>query len=165
MFSEEQKIIDLIKEFEKKLPRFLDGRINYSNSDIAPVITIFIRFNGKILILKRSNKVSTYRGKWNTVAGYLDEPVPIIKKILEEISEEIGVSEKIVKSHSLGKTYKFTDLEINKTWIVQPALVELNEKPEIKLDWEHIDYKWIKPDEIKEFDIVPNIDKSLRMIM
>jgi len=165
MDNEEQKIIDLIKKLGKKFPKFPDGRIDYSSSDIAPVITVFVKFKDKILILKRSDKVSTYCGKCNTVAGYLDEPVPIFKKIIEEVSEEIGVSENLIKSYSLGKSYKFTDLNINKTWIVQPALVILKEKPDIKLDWEHLEYKWIRPEKIKKFDIVPNIDKSLKMII
>ena len=33
-----------IQKFSDKLPKFPDGRINYSNSKIAPVITIFIKY-------------------------------------------------------------------------------------------------------------------------
>jgi hypothetical protein len=42
--------------------------------------------------------------------------------------------------------------------------VELKNKPEIKLDWEHTEYKWIKPGEFKEFETVPKLDKSLENI-
>ncbi len=38
---------------------------------------------------------------------------------------------------------------------------ELKNKPEIILDWEHTEYKWIKSKELKNFDMVPNLDKSL----
>jgi len=76
----EAKIFKLLKEFSKKLPKFEDGRINYSCSDEAPVITIFVRYKDKILLLKRSDKVAAYKGKWNTIAGYLDEIRPNKRK-------------------------------------------------------------------------------------
>ena len=81
MTIREQKIIETLRELAKKLPKFPDGRIDYSNSDTALVITVFIKNKDKILLLKRSSKVSTYQGKWNTVAGYIDEPKPIREKI------------------------------------------------------------------------------------
>ena len=158
---DEQKILETIKQFEK-LPKFPDGRINYSNSDIAPVITVFVKYKDKILILKRSNKVRVYQRKWNTVAGYLDELRPVRDKILEEIHEELGINEDNILSIHIGESYKFTDTKVNKTWIVHPVLVELKNRPSIKLDWEHTEYKWIKPGELKNFDIVPKLEESLK---
>ena len=43
MDRKEKKILEMIGEFSKKLPKFEDGRIDYSKSDMAPVITIFIK--------------------------------------------------------------------------------------------------------------------------
>ena len=161
MDIQERKLLRLIEEFAKKLPKFADGRINYSDSDTAPVITVFLKYKEKILILKRSNKVSLYQGKWNTVAGYIDELKPIQEKINEEISQETGIKKEDISYHKIGKTYTFTDQLVDKTWIVIPAIVELKIKPKIKLDWEHTEYKWIKPEDLRKFDIVPKIDESL----
>lgn len=161
MDEREHKILKTIKGFAEKLPSFPDGRIDYSNSAIAPVITVFIKYKDKILLLKRSDKVRTYQGKWNTVAGYLDELKPIREKVLEEIKEEIGINEDNFLSIRIGEPYEFTDFEVNKTWVIHPILVELKYKPDIKLDWEHTEYKWIKPEELKEFEVVSNLDKSL----
>ncbi|RLI72296.1 hypothetical protein DRO97_09015 [Archaeoglobales archaeon] len=160
----EQEILEVVEKLGKNLPKFPDGRINYSNSDVAPVITIFIKYNDEILLLKRSDKVRTYKGKWNTVAGYLDELKSIKEKVLEELREEVGIMEDVVSSIKFGKSYKFVDEEINKTWIVFPVLVELKEKVEVKLDWEHTEFKWIKKEELGNFDIVPNLDKSLESV-
>ena len=91
MNIQEQKILNIIKEFSERLPKFSDGRIDYSNSNIAPVIIVFIKYKNKILLLKRSDKVRIYQGKWNTVAGYLDEIKPIQEKALEEIQEETKI--------------------------------------------------------------------------
>ena len=162
MTTQEKKIIKMVKEFAKKLPKFPDGRIDYTNSDTSLVITVFITYKEKILILKRSDKVGVYQEKWNTVTGYLDEPKQPIEKIMEEIREELGIMEKNILSYSLGEPFKFTDPKARKTWIVHPAKVELKNEPDIKLDWEHTEYKWIRPEELEKFDTVPNLDLSLK---
>lgn len=162
---DDQKIFQTIKEFAKKLSKFPDGRIDYSESDTAPVVTIFIKYKNKILLLKRSNKVRAYQNKWNTVAGYLDELKPIRDKALEEIKEELGIDKNNVSKIYFGEPYRFTDNEVAKTWIVHPILVELKNKPEIKLNWEHTEYKWIEPEKIKFFDIVPKLKESLKRIL
>lgn len=162
---DEQKILQTIEEFAEKLPKFSDGRIDYSDSNIAPVITIFVKFKEKILLLKRSDKVRAYQNKWNTVAGYLDEVKPIRDKVLEEIKEELGFDENQISSIHFGEPYKFTDKKINKTWIIHPALAELKVKPEIKLDWEHTEFRWIKPEDLKNFDIVPKLEESLKRVL
>lgn len=161
----EAKILDLLKKFSKKLSHFEDGRIDYSDSDEAPVIIVFVKSKDKILLLKRSDKVRTYKRRWNTVAGYLDEIRPIREKIIEELRDEIGINENNVKSINIKDSYKIKDKEIDKTWIVHPALVELKNKIELKLDWEHTEYKWIKVEELKNFDTVKDLDKSLMRIL
>ncbi len=37
----------------------------------------------------------------------------------------------------------------------------VKKKPIIKLDWEHTEYRWIKPQKMKDFDTVPGLEKSL----
>ena len=162
MDNQEIELMKTVENFAKKLPKFPDGRIDYSNSDSAAVITVFIKYKDEILILKRSDKVSTYQGRWNTVAGYLDELKPIYEKILEEINEEIGVKKENILSYKIGKSYTFKDIKVNKTWIVYPVIVELKNKPDIKLDWGHTEYKWIKPDELIKYKMVSKIEESLR---
>ena len=162
MTTQEKKITRMINEFAKKLPKFPDGRIDYTHSDTSLVLTVFIKYKDKILILKRSNKVGTYQEKWNTVTGYLDEPKPLIEKIMDEMQEEIGIKKDNILSYSLGEPFKFTDPKARKTWIIHPAKIELKNNPDIKLNWEHTEYKWIKPEELKKFDTVPRLDLSLK---
>jgi isopentenyldiphosphate isomerase len=165
MDQKERKILEIVKEFSKKLPKFKDGRIDYSDSDTAPVITIFIKYEDKILLLKRNDDVLTYKGKWNTVAGYLDELKSIQKKAEEEVKEELGIEKNNISSIFIRESYRFKDQKINRTWIVFPVLAELKNRLEIKLDWEHTEYKWIKPQELDRFDIVPNLKESLKRVI
>jgi 8-oxo-dGTP pyrophosphatase MutT (NUDIX family) len=161
---DDRKILETIKHFGRNLPRFPDGRIDYSNANVAPVITVFVRCKKKYLLLKRSDKVGTYRGKWNAVGGYLDELKPIREKVLEELKEELGIDEKNISSIIFGKSYELVDKEVGKTWLVHPVLVEVK-KGTIKLDWEHTDYKWIELEELADFDTIPQLDRSLKNVL
>lgn len=161
MFDEEE-YFSLLHSLEKTLPKRPDGRIDYTTAKKAAVLTIFIQYKNEILLLKRSNEVLTYKGKWNTVAGYLDQIKPIKEKIYEELIEEIGLTEEQIRSYHVGTPYSFDDKTLHTTWIVYPVLVKLDHKPEISLDWEHTDYSWIQPDKIESYDLVPNTHKSLK---
>lgn len=165
MDEKEEEILNTIELFSKKLPKFPDGKIDYSSSDTAPVITVFIKYKDKILLLKRSDKVLTYKGKWNTVAGYLDEIKPISEKIREELKEELGIKESDISFIFLGESYQFRDEDISKTWIIFPVLTELNKELKLKLDWEHTEYRWVNPDEMSSLDIVPHLNQSFKKLI
>jgi len=154
----------LLEQFSS-LPRFPDGRINYTGSDKALVLTCFVMYEDRILLLKRSDKVGSYRGKWNSVAGFVDEPVPIEDKILEELREELGISPDMIGGIKVGKPYEFHDAYIKKTWLIIPCLARLEREQEIKLDWEHTDYAWIDPERIGYYDTVANLEESLRIAL
>ena len=159
---DEKSTIKMIKKMSEKLPKFPDGRIDYTNAETCLVISIFIRCKNEILILKRSDKVGSFRGKRNTVSGYMDEPKSIIEKAFEEIKEELGISPEFIYSIKIGKKYKTKMSGIKKTWIVHPVVVELKEKPDLKLDWEHTEFRWIKPQQIKDFDVVDKLEKAFK---
>jgi len=161
----EEELLKRIATLANALPRFPDGRIDYSKSAIAAVVTIFVRYGDQILLLKRSDKVSTYRGMWYTVAGYLDELKPIREKVLAELQEEVGIGEEIIASLRIAAPQEVTDRDIQKTWLFCPVLVELRRKPEIRLDWEHTEARWIKPEELANFVTVPHITECLQSLL
>jgi len=165
MENNEQQLQELIKHFSDILPHFPDGRIDYTHARTAPVLTIFITYDKKILLLKRSQHVHTYKEKWNTIAGYLDEPRPLLEKIEEEIREEIGLKPTNIASYHLGESFSFTDKDLHMTWLVHPVIIQLNQPVHITLDWEHTEYAWIDPKKITKYDIVPNALKSLHAIL
>lgn len=154
----------VIKRFNH-LPKFSDGRIDYSNSDTAPVVTVFVEFEDKILLLKRSDKVRTYRGLWNAVAGYIDEDVPIEEIAKKEIEEELGIYESQIENIKCVESFKIFDKAINKRWIVFPVLATLKFIPEIKLDWEHSEYIWVEPSAVQNYKVVFKLENSLKRVL
>ncbi len=158
----EPAIEEILKEFSH-LPRFEDGRINYSSSHKAPVLICFVKHGGDILFLKRSEKVYAYRGLWSTVAGFIDSNKKISDKVMEELEEELDIRTNNISSMHFGEHYLFHDPP--KTWIRYPILVTVKEKPVITLDWEHIEYRWVKPNEITHYKTPPGTEECLERVL
>src|SRR3989338_7720870 len=161
----EDKVLEKLKKFSKTMPHFDGGRIDYHNAKKAFVVTCFAKFNDEILLLKRSGRVWTYKGKWNVVAGYLDEIKPLRQKTLEELNEETKIAKEKVKKISIAEPFEFHDKEIGTTFIVHPVLIELKEKPEIKLDFEHTESRWVKREDLGKYDAVPNMLEGAKRVL
>lgn len=55
---------------------------------ISVVTCVLTDKKGNILILKRSNKVRTYKGLWSGISGYIEENEKPIDTPFKEIREE-----------------------------------------------------------------------------
>jgi len=124
-----------------------------------PKVTTCLLINnqGRILILKRSNKVGTYKGQWGGVTGYIEEDEEPYITAIKELREEVGIKEKEVTLVKKLNPISFTDFYdgLKYDWIIFPFLFKINKKDSISIDWEHIDFKWILPSKIKNFNTVP----------
>jgi len=154
-----------VNELAATLPHLPDGRIDYRQAPRAAVLTCFVKHGDKLLLLRRSDQVGTYRGQWNTVAGYLDELKPLVNKIREELREELGVTLAEDAHVTVGIPYEFRDDAINRTWIVHPVLVTVDQPLTPRLNWEHTEYAWISPADLVHFDTVPRLAESLRRVL
>ena len=127
------------------------------------VVTSILKNGGKILILKRSNKVGSFQGKWAGVSGYVEKyDFSPLKRAIIEIEEETGLNESEIKLIRAAKPIEIRDGEV--VWRVHAFLFEV-EKKEIKIDWEHSEYKWVKPGEIKNYDVVPSLNEVIHALL
>ncbi len=149
MFKE--NYMDIIRECSEGLPQFSDGRIDFSDASIIPVVNVIVAHDDEVLLLKRSSKVLTNKNKWDCIGGYLDEIVSPEEKALSEAREEIGISKGIVRAVFTGEPFNIIERHPQRRWIVFPVLLELSEKPKIVLDEEHVKHAWVKRDKIDGF--------------
>jgi 8-oxo-dGTP diphosphatase len=155
----------LLAEFSKKFPHFPDGRIDYTYASEAPVVDCFVRYEGRLLILQRSDKVILLKNSWNMISGFLDEPgKSLFEKAYEEMEEETGISRKSLIGYIEGLPYKRPRGVGRKTWYVFPALIDIDTRPSVKLDWEHTGCAWVKPEELKNYDPAGRIEFVLSRI-
>ena len=133
-----------------------------STTTESHVVTCFLLFNHKILILKRSEKVRTHKGKWAGVSGYIESGDTDDYTALKEIREETGLAATSVELLRKGEPIHVQDgLQV---WVVHPYLFKSN-SDKIKIDWEHTEYKWILPSELKNYDFVVFLDHALRAVL
>lgn len=132
--------------------------------DKRHVVTVFIRRDGKILILRRSESVSTYRGKWAGVSGSVEGGSPLMQA-MNEVQEETGLKGADVRFVKAGREFEVPDSSVGMTWVVHPFLFDALNLERFELDWEHSEHKWIDPHELELFETVPMLGQSLSRVM
>ena len=128
-------------------------------------VTSFIESGGKILIVQRSNRVSTYPGKWAGISGSLDKGKTADEQAWLEIAEETGLSGDDIRLVKKGEPLVFNDDDIGVRKVVYPYLFHIEDREKIRLDWEHIRSEWIDPADIGSYDTMPMLKESLERVM
>ena len=124
------------------------------------VVTCFLENEGEILILKRSQKVGTNRGMWAGVSGYVEDVCD--KQALIEIQEETGLLPGEIQLVQSGRPLKVGATDVN--WVVHPYLFHIQDRNRIQIDWEHSEFRWIKPQEIDNYEVVPMLKEVLSSV-
>ena len=123
------------------------------------VVTSFLTADGKLLLLRRSEKVATHKGKWAAVSGYLEgSEAPLIRAQIE-IQEELGLSPEQVSLVRAGDALRAYDEQAKTVWIIHPFLFETRSKT-IQLDWESTEYRWVAPNELGSYETVPKLNET-----
>ncbi len=125
------------------------------------VVTAFLRHNGKILIVRRSGRVGSYRGRWSAVSGYLEDPIPLAQA-RREIREETGLPEQTVHLVRAGEPLEVPDEKLATCWVVHPFLFEIDDPEQVRLDWENRELRWVDPAEIADLSTVPQLAEALQ---
>lgn len=133
------------------------------NLEEKHVVTCFLESDGKILLLRRSRQVGSYRGKWAGVSGYVESPPD--KQAVIEIDEETGLEAGDIRLLKQGESIVITDEDLGTKWVVHPFLFHVNIPEKVKIDWEHKEFKWINPADIDKYDTVPGLKKTLERVI
>ena len=129
------------------------------------IVTSFIQNDQKLLILRRSNKVKTMKGLWAGISGIIEKNETPLTRAKIEIYEETGISEdKIRLIKKAAKLRIHSPQYENHEWEIFPFLFEVK-NPDIKLNWENSEYKWITIDELKNYNTVPSLEKVLQNLL
>lgn len=112
-----------------------------------------------ILLLKRNAQRRTSPNKWQTPSGFINEGESAEEAILREVKEETALDGTIKKSGSV-----FEVIDQWARWIIIPFLILVKSDKVIIDTKEHSEFKWIKVDEISNFECVKGIDEDLKAV-
>ena len=125
--------------------------------DERHVVTCFLEHNGRIMVLRRSERVGTYRGRWAGVSGYIEEGSTPSQQAWTEVKEEAALDREDVELVQEGVPLEVVDAELARKWIVHPFRFRVLRPDKIKIDWEHTEAKWIAPEEMGLHETVPKL--------
>lgn len=125
------------------------------------IVTSFIRDNGKLLILKRSDEVKSMKGLWAGISGIIEKNEEPLTRAKIEIFEEVGITEDKINLIKATEEIRINSPQYkNHEWEIFPFLFEVN-NPKITLNWENSDFKWISIEELENYETVPSLQKVL----
>lgn len=130
--------------------------------DRTPVVTCFLRNDAEVLLLRRSDAVGSYAGRWGGVAGHVEpgaeengdpdrDPIDAARA---EIEEETGLLDSCALVRA-GDPFVVADPDHGE-WLVHPFLFDCDDRS-VETDEESVDYEWVSPAEILERETVPDL--------
>jgi 8-oxo-dGTP pyrophosphatase MutT (NUDIX family) len=99
---------------------------------------------------------------WAGVSGIIEknDTTPLARAKIE-ILEETGINETQIELLKATQQIKISSPQYkNHEWNIFPFLFT-TKNLEIKLNWENSEFKWIEPNEIKNYETVPELEKIL----
>lgn len=114
------------------------------------------------MILRRSEQVGSYQGRWAGVSGYVEKSPD--EQALVEIREETSLSGGDVTLIRKGEPLPVEDEKLGVRWVVHPYLYHIKDRSNITIDWEHKESRWIDPKDIVEYQTVPMLKEALERV-
>ncbi len=136
------------------------GRLDLPDVVEKPVVSAFLRNRGRVLVLRRGERVGSFRGKWSAVSGYIEGREDPRRRAVQEIREETGI--RGARFRAAGASL-YTRLGAT-AFRVCPFLFDVPSR-QVRLDWENVEYRWVRPEEVANLDAVPRLGDVLNRLL
>ena len=126
------------------------------------VVTCFINYNGKFLVLQRARQDKQF-GLWGVPGGKVDEEETPRASLSREIFEETGLS--ISQDAFVFLDKKLSENLCDGTYILYLYYIEISQEPSVQINKkEHLSYKWINLDAFESLDLLISQGLAYRSI-
>ena len=116
------------------------------------VVTAFLERGGRVLVVRRSESVGSFRGKWSGISGFLEGPDPEAH-VRREVEEETGLAD--LRLLAAGPVIRGRGPDTT-VYAIRPFRFEAP-VGDVRLDWENVEYRWVAPEEMAALDAVPKL--------
>jgi ADP-ribose pyrophosphatase YjhB (NUDIX family) len=117
-----------------------------------------------VLLVRRSQRVRTYRGAWAGISGYLEPGITPREQAYTELSEEAGLGRTDVQLLRTGEPLTFFDAQLGQSWTVHPFLFALLSPERVRTDWEATEHRWVRPADAASYITVPMLIEALNSV-
>ncbi len=153
---------DLLRKGDRVEVDGARGTLELLGVSETPVVTAFLRRDdGRVLLLRRSAEVRTFRGRWAGVSGYLESPTAL-EQARTEVREETGIPPSDLVLAAEGELVRAR--EGNQIFVVHPFLFRVG-APEVRLDREHVEAEWVDAAEIARRQTVPKLVEAWESVV
>jgi ADP-ribose pyrophosphatase YjhB (NUDIX family) len=118
------------------------------------VVACILRHGGRICLFKRSAAVGSAQGRWHCISGFLDAGVEPLDQAMVELAEETGLEGDALRLMASPAPIRIPRPSQGWVWVIHAFLFETG-TAEMRLDWEHEEYRWIEPTELADSGCVP----------
>ncbi len=126
------------------------------------VVTCFLVSNQRLLLLKRSDLVRAYRGRWTAINGSVSAD-PMTMSV-RQIQETTGIAPTSLHLVRRGSPLSVTEKAKKTTWLVHPFLFRVTDPEGIQLTWQHAEHRWVDPGELGSLETVPMLRETLEKV-
>ncbi len=140
--------IDILRDGDEVKIDGENGQLEVLDVKSEEVVTAFLRKKDKVLLLRRSDQVGSFQGKWSGVSGYLETDAK--EQAMIEIEQETGLDASFVSS---GETVLARGE--GTIWKVHPFIFDA--RGELELNWENMEHRWVKSEKMKKMETVPKL--------
>jgi predicted aconitase with swiveling domain/ADP-ribose pyrophosphatase YjhB (NUDIX family) len=128
------------------------GTVELPDVRATPVVSAVLRNGGRILLVRRSQKVRSFRGRWSAISGHLEGRESPRSRAVREVREETGL--RGIRFRAAGAPVY---ARANSTmYVVHPFLFDVSSR-RVRLDWENVESRWISPEGLDRFETVPRL--------
>src|SRR2546427_10709735 len=128
------------------------GSLELPDVKARRVVTAILRNRGRILIVRRSEEVGSFRGKWSAISGHIEGREDPKHRAIVEVREETGL--RAITFRASGNPVLARDGTT--IYVVHPFLFDTPDR-RVRLDWENIEMRWVRPEELDRFETVPRL--------
>jgi translation initiation factor 2B subunit (eIF-2B alpha/beta/delta family)/ADP-ribose pyrophosphatase YjhB (NUDIX family) len=123
--------------------------------DETAVVTVFLRNDCEVLLLRRSEAVGSYTGRWGAVAGHAEGDPDAAAR--QEIREETGIEpDEQTTVVRRGEPFTVEDPDLETRWLVHPYLVDCDTRT-VEPNEETTEFEWVPPTAILRRETVPEL--------
>lgn len=116
------------------------------------VVSAILRNRGRYLIVRRSDRVGSFRGRWSGVSGFVEGEEDPRRRAAQEIREETRI--KGARFRRAGRPLITRDGAT--AYIVHPFLFDVPSR-KVVLDWENVESRWVLPEDVDGLPTVPRL--------